>query len=234
MDKPFGRSDLAPEKLKLMRDGRFANARVYLFEHGGKRWTVKDFSCRSPIVRWFLAPYLLGHELKVIRRLSGMRGIAQEAFRIDRNALAIAYQDGVPLSKLEHTTGYPVELFKSMEELMNELHKRGVAHLDARGTGNWILGSDGYPRLIDFQAAVFLDYLPKGLRRAVEAIDISGVYKKWAESSPETMTEAQKRLYAYGQKCRSKWRFHGYFGAEKSKRHYTRDLEKDASQDKKA
>lgn len=205
--KPLARSDLV--ETRLLRNGHVANARVYLAQAGGRRWTVKDFSDRPWWVRFFVAPLLLRRELAFIRRLKGVEGVAQEAFLVDANALAIAYQEGEPLKEMEKT-GYELEYLRKMEALMLAIHARGVAHMDARGTGNWIVGPGGEARLIDFQASLSLNWMPKFLRRAIEAIDISGVYNKWQKAFPETMTEEQKAELAYGAKCRSYWIFHGY------------------------
>ena len=67
-DKPFTREDLAQADVQLLRDGRAANAVVTCVTWKGRRWTVKDFSSRSWWVRRLLAPFLLGRELKILRR----------------------------------------------------------------------------------------------------------------------------------------------------------------------
>ena len=89
-DKPFTREDLAQADVQLLRDGRAANAVVTCVTWKGRRWTVKDFSSRSWWVRRLLAPFLLGRELKILRRLSGVDGVAEDAFRIDADAIARA------------------------------------------------------------------------------------------------------------------------------------------------
>ena len=80
-----------------------------------------------------------------------------------------------------------VEFLKEMEDLMTRIHQAGIVHLDARGTGNWVVLSNGKPGLIDFQAGVCTVGLPKGLRKVLEDIDMSGVLKKWNEFHPEAM-----------------------------------------------
>ncbi len=128
---------------------------------------------------------------------------------LDKNALAIEYQEGESLKVMEQS-GYELSFLREMEALMHAIHAKGVVHLDARGTGNWLIGSDGKPRLIDFQAALNTSWMPAFLRRGLEAIDISGVYRKWVASFPKTMTPEQKATYEYGLKLRRMWIFHGY------------------------
>lgn len=78
-----------------------------------------------------------------------------------------------------------VEFLKEMEDLMTRIHQAGIVHLDARGTGNWVVLSNGKPGLIDFQAGVCTVGLPKGLRKVLEDIDMSGVLKNGMSFTPK-------------------------------------------------
>ena len=144
-DKPFTREDLARADVKLLRDGRAANAVVTCVTWKGRRWTVKDFSSRSWWVRRLLAPFLLGRELKILRRLSGVDGVAEEAFRIDADAIAVSFVEGRNLSRVtrEEVT---IEFLEAFEKLLDEMHARNVVHLDLRGTGNIVMRPDGTSR----------------------------------------------------------------------------------------
>lgn len=211
----FTRDQMLKAPKRLLRDGRAVNACVSCVSYGGKQWTVKDFSTRNFWVRTFLAPFLLRHELNVLRQLRGVEGIAQECFAIDSMAIAIHFLPGRPLSQLkpeEVTTNYLVQ----MEDLLAKVHQRGVVHLDTRGTGNWLVSPEGKPLLIDFQAAMQTYWMPKSWRHIVELIDLSGVYKKWLEWHPETMGRERQVRWQEAQYWRQKWKFHGYFGMKKT------------------
>ena len=99
--QPFTRDDLKNAKIRLLRDGRSANACVSCVTIDGLDWTLKDFAGRSWWVRTFLVPFLLGHEYRILSRLKGIEGIANDAFMLDRNALAIRFLPGRPLSTLK-------------------------------------------------------------------------------------------------------------------------------------
>lgn len=170
-DKPFTREDLAQADVQLLRDGRAANAVVTCVTWKGRRWTVKDFSSRSWWVRRLLAPFLLGRELKILRRLSGVDGVAEDAFRIDADAIAVSFVEGRNLSRVtrEEVT---IEFLEAFEKLLDEMHARDVVHLDLRGTGNIVMRPDGSPALIDFQASLVTSWMPAWLRRILEDMDL--------------------------------------------------------------
>ena len=69
--------------------------------------------------------------------------------------------------------------------------------------------------LIDFQAGVCTVGLPKGLRKVLEDIDMSGVLKKWNEFHPEAMGPERIARFERGTKLRKLWRIRGYFGKRK-------------------
>lgn len=133
---------------------------------------------------------------------------------IDRWALAISYAEGTSLSQVTLET-LPADFFLQMESLLLALHARGVAHLDTRGTGNWLISPENKPLLIDFQSAVSLRPWPSKIRRVIEMIDLSGVYKKWAAYQPQTLDAKRRRLYEEGENWRRRWLLKGYFGKKK-------------------
>ena len=102
--------------------------------------------------------------------------------------------------------------------LLQGVHDRGVVHLDTRGTGNWLVSPEGKPLLIDFQASLTTGWMPASLRRIIELVDMSGVYKKWKEWQPQTMGEERQALYEEALYWRRKWVFEGYFGKRKRRR----------------
>ena len=214
-EQPLTRENLTKMPTRLLRNGRSANARVTCVTAGQTRWTVKDFIDRSFFVRHFIAPLLLKHEMAILSKLQGIRGIAREVFAIDRYAIAISYAEGTRLEDVDQSQ-LSVQFFEEMEKILLEMHSRDVAHLDTRGTGNWLVSGSGNPLLIDFQSAISLTYLPARLREIIELIDLSGVYKKWALWQPDTMGKERMALYMKGEAWRKRWVFKGYFGRKKN------------------
>lgn len=210
----FTREDFESGSRTLLREGRLANARVYRFRYRGEEWTVKDFSSRPWWVRKILAPILFWRELRAVHRLAGIEGVPSRGFRLDDSAIAIQFLPGTSLSKSPKST-MTVEFLKEMEALMTRIHQAGIVHLDARGTGNWVVLTNGKPGLIDFQAGVCTAGLPSGLRKILEDIDMTGVLKKWNEFHPEAMGPERIARFERGTRLRKLWRIRGYFGKKK-------------------
>lgn len=215
--KGFTREDMLRAPQKLLRNGRTANAVVTKVEIDGRSWTVKDFAPRPWYVRWFIAPFLLRRELAFLNRLEGVDGIAEAAFRIDRQAIAVRFMPGKSLGRDVQDRITPAYL-ESLEALVREMHARGVVHLDLRGLGNVMVRPDGKPGIIDFQSSLFTDWLPRPLRKILEDFDLSGVLKKWKKYQPEQMGEARMAELDRINKLRRFWIFKGYFGLRKHKR----------------
>ena len=94
----FTRAQMTELPSRLLRDGRAANARVTCVTWQGREWTVKDFSPRNWWVRTFLAPFLLGHEFKILQKLTGLTVVASDSFVIALISIAIAFFPAPPFS----------------------------------------------------------------------------------------------------------------------------------------
>lgn len=210
----FGRDDLHTASRELLRDGRFANARVERIRLDGTDWIFKDFSSRAFIVRHTVGRFLLGREVRALRRLQGVGGIPDQAFRVDAFAMAARFVPGRALAGLDGSS-IGTAYLSALEALLQQVHARGLVHLDTRGGGNLLMQPDGSPGIIDFQAALSTRWMPAALRLWFNQLDMSGVYKKWAQWQPETMGETRRAEYERLTRWRRLWVFRGYLGARK-------------------
>lgn len=211
---PFDRARLQGAERQLLRDGRFANARVERVRIDGGDWIFKDFSTRAFVVRQTVGRFLLGREVRALRRLEGLPGVPAQACRIDAFAMAARFVPGRALASVgdgEIDTDY----LAALEALLRQVHARGLVHLDTRGGGNLLLGPDGAPGIIDFQAALSTRWMPGPLRRWFEALDMSGVYKKWLQWQPQTIGDERREAYQRLTRWRRLWLLRGYFGLRK-------------------
>jgi len=216
MGTTFTRDELQGLPAKLLRNGHLFNAVVTLVTGpDGRLWTVKDFSSRPWYVR-LIARLLLSHELSILKRLKGIDGVAEDAFRIDANSMAILFQEGDILANIDPKRMTP-EYLTRLEELTRAIHRAGVVHLDMRSFSNILIRTDGTPGVIDFQAAQTTWWMPEFLRKRLEDIDMSGAYKKWERFQPAAMGEERKRELARINKLRDLWVVRGYFGAHVKK-----------------
>jgi predicted Ser/Thr protein kinase len=215
--RPFDRAALASAERKLLRDGRFANARVERVRIGGGDWIFKDFSTRGFVVRHTVGRFLLRREVRALRRLQGIAGVPGDAFRVDALSMAARFVPGRALAdtpKGPFSTGFLLAL----EALLHQVHARGIVHLDTRGGGNLLIGPDGTPGIIDFQAALSTRWMPRPLRRWFEAMDLSGIYKKWQLWQPDTLGTQRLAQLERLNRWRRWWLLRGYFGMGKTRR----------------
>lgn len=213
----FSREAFERSPRTLLRDGRWANARVWRAEVDGAAWVVKDFAPRTFLARNLIGRLLLGRELRALGRVAGIDGVPAAAFRLDAHAIAARYIDGVSLGKVEPERLTP-QFFESLERLLLTIHERGTVHLDLRGSGNLLMQPDGRPAVIDFQAALGIGWMPARLRRWFGEMDLAGVYKKWVERDAESMGPARRVVLDRMNRWRKLWILRGYAGVSKERR----------------
>lgn len=201
----------------MLRDGRFANARVERVRLDGGDWIFKDFASRSFLVRQLVGRFLLGREVRALQRLQGLPGVPADAFRVDAFAMAARFVPGRALADTPNGP-FSTEYLLALEALLRRVHERGLVHLDTRGGGNLLIGPDGAPGIIDFQAALSTRWLPRAVRRWLEDMDLSGIYKKWQRWQPDTLGEARLAHLERLNRWRRWWLLRGYFGMSKTRK----------------
>ena len=214
---PFGREALSRGSTRVLDRGRWANAVLYVVEHAGQTWVVKDFGSRTFLVRHTIGRALIAREVRALRRLRGLAGVPQGAFRLDACALAYRYVPGQPLNLAQLGAGFG-EFFTALEALLRQVHEvGGLVHLDVRTSTNVLVNERGEPVLIDFQSHMSTRWLPTKVRRWIEQFDMAGVYKHWARRSPATMGESRETLLSEMNRWRRLWILRGYLGMRKSR-----------------
>jgi hypothetical protein len=213
----FGRADLVRAERRLLRDGRFANARVERVRLDGIDWIFKDFSSRAFFVRHIIGRFLIGREVRALRRLQGIPGVPADAFRVDTFSMAARFVPGRPLADTPKGP-FSTEFLLALEALLRQVHARGLVHLDTRGGGNLLIGPDGAPGIIDFQAALSTRWMPRGLSRWLEEMDLSGIYKKWQRWQPDTLGTQRQATLEHLNRWRRWWFLRGYFGLSKKRK----------------
>lgn len=97
------------------------------------------------------ARLLLARERRALRALEGLIGVPRLAEEDTRSEdLMRSWIEGTPLHRAPHLAQ---DFFEHLDELVHEIHRRGVCHNDLHKEQNILVGSDGFPYLIDFQLA---------------------------------------------------------------------------------
>lgn len=185
---PFQRVDLQSHDLQPLHRNRWGQARVVRGRLAGEDWVIKDFG-HSHLVRWLWGRWLLARELRALQRLERIPGIPTRAFRLDRDAIGYRYTAGDTLRDLRNRHDIiDGRFFQHLEVTIDQMHDRGVAHLDLGNLRNILVTRDSRrPHVIDFGSCVFLEHVPAVLARRLCRIDRSRLYKAWSQLSPDTL-----------------------------------------------
>lgn len=155
----LARDALASRTSSVLNRGGFGNPDVLLVlgdGDGAPPVVVKDFAPRSAPVRRMLAPLLLRREARAYRRLAGVAAVPRLLGRVDELALVFEYRPGRLLSRSLRGT-LPEAFLPELEMAIEEMHGRGVVHLDLRHRSNILAGDDGHPVVLDFASALRFD-----------------------------------------------------------------------------
>ncbi len=154
--KGLDRASLARRTRRVLHRGGPGNPDVLLVEADTGHVVVKDFSPRGRWVRRWLGPWLLRREAKAYARLSGLASVPRLFGHLDDTALVFEYRPGTFLSR-SLASRLPADFLAELESSIEEMHRRGVVHLDLRHRSNILAGGDGRPILLDFASALCFD-----------------------------------------------------------------------------
>jgi len=158
-------------------------------------------------LRWTLGLWLIQKEWKIYSRLTGMKGIPQPIERIDRFAFSMEFIPGRPLSRRE---ALPPSFFSDLEQVLKDLHARGVVHLDLRHKGNILVSERGELFLIDFNSSFAFKeggILRRYLFPLLRWVDYGGLLKLKKRTSPSLMTPQEVSFLKWFDRLRKLWIF---------------------------
>jgi len=152
----FERSEIAGRTRQILNRGSWGNADVLLIDGPEGPVVVKDFAPRRWLVRRIIGPWLLNRERLAYRRLGGMRAVPRLLGRLDAQALVFAFRPGILLSRSLRGR-VPEDFLEELSEVIAEMHRRGVVHLDLRHRSNILADEEGHPVLLDFASSLRFD-----------------------------------------------------------------------------
>src|SRR3989304_4033718 len=151
---------------KVLAQGGFAKARVFIARHRGRRIVVKDFGSKGFWERNLIGRMVISREFRAYRALAGIDGLLAAAKRLPPFSLAVEYLDGIDLGGLTRgEIGRGV--IEQFERIVNAIHSRGWVHLDLQRRSN-ILLVNGKVFVVDLASAfvpgAFITLFGEGLR----------------------------------------------------------------------
>jgi serine/threonine protein kinase len=178
--------------------GNFGKPDLYRVEVEGRSLMVKDVRKRNFFLRWTLGLWLIQKEWRIYSRLIE---------RIDRFAFAMEFIPGRPLLRGE---ALPPSFFSDLGQVLEDLHARGVVHLDLRHKGNILISERGELFLIDFNSS--FAFKEKGILRRylfplLRWVDYGGLLKLKERISPDLMTSEERSSLKQINRIRKFWIF---------------------------
>ena len=145
---------------------------------------------------------LVSWEAFIYSRLRGISGIPVATGRPDRYTLVTSYMGG---ENLRSTTRKPdVAYFEELSSIIEQMHQRGVVHLDLRNRRNYGIDTSGLPYLVDFATCAYVPW-PGRLRDILATIDWMGLLKIKERLIPEEITDEERRRLAMGRTMSNLW-----------------------------
>ena len=187
--------------------GNFGKPDLNQVEIGGRSLMVKDVRKKNFFLRWTLGLWLIDKEWKIYSRLAGMKGIPQPVGRVDRFAFAMEFIPGKSILRGEPL---PPPFFRELERVLEDIHKRGVVHMDLRHKGNILVSEKGEPFLIDFNSSFAFKengFLRRCLFPLLRWVDYGGLLKLKERVSPSSMTAAELTFLKRFDRLRKLWIF---------------------------
>ncbi len=197
--------DVEAHTVKLLgKQGPF-RATVRLLQVGDEHYVAKDYRACTPLYRWSAGAWNLRRELSALERLRGLDGIPRMEARIGRWILVMTWFRGKDLGKARKLRQTP-QFFGELAGMVEEMHRRGVVHLDLRQRRNVLVRPGRHPAILDFGGALCLK--PGGrLIRLLTPVDTSGVLKYKQRARPGSLTDGEARLLRRMERRRRWWPF---------------------------
>lgn len=137
---------------------------------------------------------LSGRELRFYRKLDDLPNVPRLLGTVGETGFVHEYVPGRPLSRDKPV---PDGFFRQLQDLLDELHRRGMAYVDTNKCQNILLGDDGRPHLIDFQISWDLQELGNSwLNRLwvshLQRSDLYHVLKHKRRMRPDELTPLER------------------------------------------
>lgn len=174
--------------------------RIALMRDAGGVFVRRDLRA----VPWWLrlpAWWLARREARALQRIDGLDATPR-LLRWDGRCLDRSYMEGAAM--YQRPPRGDLAWFHAARKLLQQVHRRGLAHNDLAKEANWLVLSDGRPALIDFQLAVRGDPRSRWMRLLARE-DLRHLLKHKRTYCRQALTPVEKRLLARHSWFRNLW-----------------------------
>ena len=192
-------SDIPKRQRGIIRSPSGTRPILWKIEENGLRLIIKDFSRNGFLFRNTVGRFLIWRESKAYGMLRGIQGVPSFYGTIGGLALVVEEIEGKDLESVRNGEELPEDFFKRLRALIDEIHKRGMAHCDLKRAPNIILGNDGAPCIVDWSASICkkeLGFFPLSpiFNRFVRD-DLNAITKISLKYRPEIVSPKEKQQY---------------------------------------
>lgn len=173
---------------------------ILLVEQGQRRFIRRDLS----VTPWWLrlpAWALARREARALSALGDMPATPR-LLHWDGVQLERSFMPGAAMFKAPPHGD--LAYFRQARRLLQQLHRRGIAHNDLAKEANWLVQADGSPGIIDFQLAVVGRPRSPWLRLLARE-DLRHLLKHKRTYCPQAITPVEKRLLKRRSWVRELW-----------------------------
>jgi len=194
-------SSLPENHCGILRHSSNTRPVIWVIEENGVRAVVKDFSTSKFFYRNIIGRFLIWREHKAYKKLQGLKGVPACYGVIDGLALALEEIPSQPLKKHNKNIKLSGTFFDDLKKIVDNFHRRGLAHSDLKNGANVLVGHDGRPYIVDWSASISekeCRFFPMNhiyLRFVLD--DYFAIIKLKMRYVPGTLTLEEKRQYAH-------------------------------------
>ncbi|MFZ7110137.1 MAG: hypothetical protein ACOWYE_00505 [Desulfatiglandales bacterium] len=153
-------SNLPERHCAVLRKPSNTRPTLWVVEDHGARAVVKDYSRNRFLYRHTAGRFLVWREAKALRRLHGVRGVPALYNVLGGLALVMEEIPGKNLEEIQGQGRLTKAFFDDMADLVDRVHRRGIAHCDLKRAPNTLLVGDGTPFIVDWGAAICKSEFP--------------------------------------------------------------------------
>lgn len=194
----------------VLKRGGWGKADVLRLQHEAGEAVLKDFSSKAAPVRWF-GRRQLRRERRALKRLQGLCGVPAFLGEVPPCGLLMARVEGEPITRWRAKPPDQIApMVERLSALVDRMHARGVAHLDLRKRDNILIGPDGWPSVIDFNASICFAPGTVGARVVfpiLRRVDRAAVLKWKSFLLPQGLTPEEARRHRRMSRLRRFWIF---------------------------
>lgn len=194
-DAPTDRNAIEVTALKADSFGRIA-----LMRDGAGLFVRRDLRH----VPWWLrlpAWWLARREALALRKVDGLPATPQ-LLRWDGRRLDRSYMEGAAM--YQRPPHGDLAYFQRARRLLQQLHRRGLAHNDLAKEANWLVLTDGAPAIIDFQLATRGDPRSRWMRLLARE-DLRHLLKHKRTYCRAALTPVERRVLKRHSWVREAW-----------------------------